>query len=80
MQMKILSHSVNKSQKASVWKHLASADYRLNGNIYELIIRGVTMKFPEWFYYMTLRKLCSLIVVKTCLCMFQLAPIMISTN
>jgi len=42
--------------------------------------RSVTMKFPEWFYCATLREPCDLIVVKTCLRMFQLVKITISAH
>jgi hypothetical protein len=36
---------------------------------------GIAMKFPEWFYRATSGEPRDLIVVKTCLCMFQLAPV-----
>jgi len=39
---------------------------------------GMTMKLLGWYYCMTQRVPCDLIIVKTCLCMFQLAPVVIS--
>jgi len=39
----------------------------------------VDMKFPDFFFHDLKRMLCDVIIVKTCLCMFHLAPIMIST-
>jgi hypothetical protein len=45
-----------------------------------LYIQGVVIKFPERFYYANLREPCDLVIVKICLCMFQLAPVTISTH
>jgi hypothetical protein len=46
--------------------------------IYKL--RDVAMRFPEWYFCATYRKPCDLILVKTCLCTFQRAPVTISTH
>jgi len=46
----------------------------------DLYIHGVAMKIPERFYCKTSRKPCNLIIVKTWLCMFLLAPITISMH
>jgi hypothetical protein len=38
-----------------------------------VVVQGVAMKFLEWFYCVTWREPHDLIIVKTCLCIFQLA-------
>jgi len=43
-------------------------------------IQGAAMKSPELFYCSTYKEPCDFVVIKTCLCMFQLAPVMISTH
>jgi hypothetical protein len=43
-------------------------------------IHGVAVKFPEWFYCVTYREPCNVILIKTHLCVFQLAPVMISVD
>jgi hypothetical protein len=43
-------------------------------------IHCVAMKFLKLFYCMTYREPCDLIIIKTFLCMFQLAPVTISMN
>jgi hypothetical protein len=45
-----------------------------------LNVCGMAVKFLEWFYCVTYREPCNLIVVNTCLCMFRLALVTISTH
>jgi len=51
------------------------ADRMINGYVHD-----EAMKFLELFYYATYTEPCDFILVKTCLCMFQVAPVTISTH
>jgi hypothetical protein len=46
----------------------------------DLATHSVAVKIPERFCCATYREPCDLIVVKVCLCMFQLAPVPVSTH
>jgi hypothetical protein len=45
-----------------------------------LKIHGMAMEFPELFCCVAQREPCNLTEVKTCLCMFKYAPVMISAH
>jgi hypothetical protein len=61
-----------------IWNGMTEViqDWLIGSKINRGHVDDVSMKFPELLYCPTGREPCNLIVVKTCLCMFQLAPVM----
>jgi hypothetical protein len=78
-------HFQDKVTKNSLSPHVEVLNYETVENSFvvklmDLNVHGVAIKFSEQFYCVVWSETCDLIVVKTCLCMFQLSPVTISMH